>query len=349
MGLFDSFRKKENDLKIDYSNHPFHYKFLQGENCDEIPNVYGEFGRTPTNPIPVYGPKGLIIYLNKLRTSQGQPFLFHKLTYTVTAGLTEGVDAFEIVSVDNTNWDILYFHMYHPRNSEKAPGNLILKNDDTIFLKIPVGIGVNEFDPIFPYNIGNLADKNYGSEFNIKSVVEKFLKATTFFRTQEQSIKVLHVNNIAKVFNQLVDGCSKLYPLNFFLNLLESSDLYAHVFALKCLESRTSISDNVLMSLARYCYKSNDNAVTELSISIIKKHHPDLHELHCHHVEYFAISPIPDMVLMLISPFYNEINEDISYLAAVPYLKQLELNQYANSNLKNYCKNKIQEIISLNQ
>lgn len=348
MGLFDSFRKKENDLKIDYSTHPFHYKFLQGENCDEISNVYGEFGRTPTNPIPIYGPKGLIIYLNKLRNSQGQPFLFHKLTNTVTAGLAEGVDAFEIVTIDNANWDILYFHMYHPRNSEKAPRNLTLKNDDTIFLKIHVGIGVNEFDPIFPYNIGNIADKNYGSEFNIKSVVEKFLKATTFFRTQEQTLNVLHVNNIAKVFNQLVDGCSKLYPLNYFLNLLESNDLYAHVFALKCLENRTSISDNALMSLARYCYKSNDNAVTELAISIIKKHYPDLHELHCNHIKYYDISPIPDMLLMLISPFYSDIKEGSEYLSAVPYLKQLELHQYTNHQLRTYCKNKIEEIIHSN-
>lgn len=348
MGLFDGFRKKENDLKIDYSSHPFHYKFLQGENCDEIPNVYGEFGRTPTNPIPVYGPKGLIIYLNKLRTLQGQPFLFHKLTYTVTAGLTEGVDAFEIVSVDNTNWDILYFHMYHPRNSEKAPRNLILKNDDTIFLKIPVGIGVNEFDPIFPYNIGSIADKNYGSEFNIKSVVEKFLKATTFFRTQEQTIKVLHVNNIAKVFNQLVDGCSKLYPLNYFLNLLESSDLYAHVFALKSLQSRTSINDNALMTLSRYCYKSNDNAVVELIIEIIKKHLPEDDNYYSIAIKSYDIAPNPMVLFMMIRPIYDDIIGGKVGLSAVPYLKQIAIHQNTNQQLRSYCNNKIEEIIYSN-
>ena len=348
MRLFDNFRKRENDLKIDYSNHPLHYKFLQGESCDEIPNLCGEFGRTPTNPIPVYGPKGLIIYLNKLRSLQEQPFLFHKLTYTVTPGLTEGVDAFEIVTINNTNWDILYFHMYHPRNSEKAPRNLTLKNDDTIFLKIPVGIGVNEFDPIFPYNIGNIADKNYGSEFNIKSVVEKFLKATTFSRTQEQTIDVLHVNNIAKVFDQLVDGCSKLYPLNYFLNLLESNDLYAQVFALKCLENRTSINDNALMSLARYCYKSNDNAVTEIAISIIKKHYPKDANYYSIAIQSYDIAPNPMLLFMMIRPVYDDIVTGKVGLSAVPYLKQIAIHQYTNQQLRDYCNDKIEEIIYSN-
>jgi len=345
MGLFDSFRKKENDFKIDYSTHPFHYKFLQGENCDEISNVYGEFGRTPTNPIPVYGPKGLIIYLNKLRNLQGQPFLFHKLTYTVTAGLTEGVDAFEIVTIDNSNWDILYFHMYHPRNSDKAPRNLTLKNGDTIFLKIPVGIGISEFDPIFPYNIGNIADKNYGSEFNIKSVVEKFLKATTFFRTQEQTIKVLHINNIAKLFNQLVSGSARRYPTRYFNNLLETNDFYANVFALKCLESKSSINDEVLRSLARYCHKTNDMSAAELAISIIKKHLPQDDEYYGLAIQSYDISPNSMILFMMIKPVY----ESNVGLSAVPYLKQIALHKFSDQPLRNYCNNKIEEIIITNQ
>lgn len=345
MGLFDGFKNKNNDLKIDYSNHPLHYKFLQGENCDEVSHGYGDFGRTPTNPIPVYGPKGLIIYLNRLRTSQGQPFFFHKITYTVTNGLPEGVDTFEIVAVDGSIWDILYFHIYHPRNSEKAPVKLVLKNDDSIFSKLPIGLGINEFDPIFPYNIGILADKFYGKEFGVSSVAEKFLRATTLFRPQEQIIKVIHVNNIGKVFNKLVQGSANFYPQNYFLNLLESSDLYAHVFALMCLESRKTVSDNILISLARYCYKIRDNAANELVINIIKRHFPDLHELHCNHIKYYDIKPIPAMVLMLIKPFYNTVSEGKTYLSAVPYLKQLALHQYTDLQLRNYCNNKIEEII----
>ena len=54
------------------------------------------------------------------------------------------------------------------------------------------------------------------------------------------------------------------------------------------------------------------------------------------------------MVLMLIRPFYSDIKEGIEYLSAVPYLKQLELHQYTNYQLRTYCKNKIEEIIHSN-
>ena len=41
---------------------------LNGQNCDKIPGASGEFGRDPTNPIPVNGPIGEILYLSQLRT-----------------------------------------------------------------------------------------------------------------------------------------------------------------------------------------------------------------------------------------------------------------------------------------
>jgi len=255
------------------------------------------------------------------------------------------VDVFEIVTIDNTHWDILYFHMYHPRNSDKAPKNLLLKNDNSIYLKIPVGIGVNEFDPVFPYGVGNIAEKNYGVELNIKSVVEKFLKATTFFRPQEQIIKVLHINNIAKTFNELVSGSAKLYPNRYFTNLLETNDLYANVFALKCLESKSTINDDVLMGLARYCHKSRDMSAVELAIAIIKKHIPQDDEYYGLAIQSYDISPNSMILFMMIRPVY----ESNVGLSAVPYLKQIALHQYSDPPLINYCNNKIEEIIVINQ
>ena len=52
---------------------------LSGLNCDRIPAARGEFGREATNPIPVNGPLGQVLYLSQLRTSTDSPMLFHRV------------------------------------------------------------------------------------------------------------------------------------------------------------------------------------------------------------------------------------------------------------------------------
>ena len=50
-----------------------------GPDCDQLPNATGEFGRSPSNPIPVNGPLGEVVYLSRLTTETGAPVMFHRV------------------------------------------------------------------------------------------------------------------------------------------------------------------------------------------------------------------------------------------------------------------------------
>jgi hypothetical protein len=92
--------------------------------CDRIPNAFGEFGRTPTNPIPVNGPVGELLYLSRLETSDGVAIAFHRLT------ALEEVDVFEVASEDGRHWDVLYLSLYFPRKSKHVPSGYRLTTDE---------------------------------------------------------------------------------------------------------------------------------------------------------------------------------------------------------------------------
>jgi len=83
--------------------------------CDRIPNAVGEFGRTPTNPIPVNGPVGELLYLSRLETAGGVAIAFHRL------GALDEIDVFEVASEDGRHWDVLYLSLYFPRKSKHVP------------------------------------------------------------------------------------------------------------------------------------------------------------------------------------------------------------------------------------
>ncbi len=83
--------------------------------CDQIAGAYGEFGRTPTNPIPVNGPLGEVTYLSLLRRSDGMPFVFHRL------GSRHGLDCYEVMSLDRRTREELWFDFYFLGRSRKAP------------------------------------------------------------------------------------------------------------------------------------------------------------------------------------------------------------------------------------
>lgn len=98
---------------------PYRSQISGGLNCDELPNARGEFGRTPSNPIPANGPLGEVLLLSRLRTNAGSPVMFHRVR--AEDGLTGAVDAYEVLSIDGRTRDALYLSMYHPRKSRKAP------------------------------------------------------------------------------------------------------------------------------------------------------------------------------------------------------------------------------------
>lgn len=96
---------------------------MQNIPCDQIPNGFGEFGRTLTNPVPVNGPVGELVYLSRLETTEGIPIAFHRL------GSSENVDVFETVSENGQHWDLLYFSMYFPRKSRAVPAGYRMMAD----------------------------------------------------------------------------------------------------------------------------------------------------------------------------------------------------------------------------
>lgn len=93
----------------------FRQVLAKSPSCDRIPTAFGEFGRTLTNPIPVNGPMGELLYLSRLETSYGSAIAFHRL------GAFDKVDVFETVSEDGRRWDLLYLSMYFPRKSKEVP------------------------------------------------------------------------------------------------------------------------------------------------------------------------------------------------------------------------------------
>jgi hypothetical protein len=126
---------------------------LQGE-CDTLPGSYGEFGRTPTNPIPVNGPRGEVKYLNRLAYGRNPYIFFHRIgSILPVLPLPGNVDVYEIVGPETNGWDLLYFHMYHPRRSTVCPPGYQMKRFHEVFSTIPLGTGTNTWCEIFPYDI----------------------------------------------------------------------------------------------------------------------------------------------------------------------------------------------------
>jgi len=103
-----------------------------GEACDEVAGSSGEFGTTPSNPIPVNGVIGELLYLSSLRCVSGrQPerVFFHRLGSVsrpaISLGFGPPFDVYETVS-GNGRWGFLFFDAYHPRKSRKAPDRYVL-------------------------------------------------------------------------------------------------------------------------------------------------------------------------------------------------------------------------------
>ncbi len=127
---------------------------LNGLNCDVLPDATGDFGRCLTNPIPVNGPIGEIIYINRLRTSDGG-LIFHRL------GSSLNIDIYEVVSLNGKIWDILYLDMYHPRRSTIHPSGYEFSEFHEIFSRAPVGYCTNSFDPDFPFGLSVFIEKGF--------------------------------------------------------------------------------------------------------------------------------------------------------------------------------------------
>lgn len=125
--IFESDEEQNNTLPDSHRS-----AIVGGLNCDVLPGAIGAFGRTVTNPIPVNGPLGEVVYLSRLRTNAGgqelssssSPLMFHRVR--AEDGPTGAVDVYEVLSVDGQTREELYLSMYHPRKSNRAPEGYVL-------------------------------------------------------------------------------------------------------------------------------------------------------------------------------------------------------------------------------
>lgn len=146
------------------NNHPSYFakEVLAGDDCDELPESYGGLGSL-TNPIPVNGSLGEIKYLAKLRGLSGRALFFHRVSSCNSPVTSNSIDEYEVVCMDGTQWNKLYFDMYHPRRSNKAPKNYSLMLFEKSFgMDLPFAYGVNGFVENFPHSIPELLVKEYG-------------------------------------------------------------------------------------------------------------------------------------------------------------------------------------------
>jgi hypothetical protein len=127
-------------------------RIRSGLNLDSIPGATGSFGTTITNPIPVNGPIGEILYLSSLRFGE-QRVLFHRLrSFEVT-------DVYECVSERGDQWDVLFLDMYHPRKSTLAPNRYSIVPN---FLLSGVSAEVSDFPSQLYEAIVSYSERRFG-------------------------------------------------------------------------------------------------------------------------------------------------------------------------------------------
>jgi hypothetical protein len=117
---------------------------------DKSPDGSGPFGLCITNPIPTNGPVGELAYLSRLRTSDGERILFHRI------GAAEKIDIYEAVTFSGGRWFLFYLDMYHPKKSRLAPAGFVLSKEACQFS------GFNCHCPGFPYDFAEIRHRSGG-------------------------------------------------------------------------------------------------------------------------------------------------------------------------------------------
>lgn len=139
---------------------------LAGSSGDTIPGGTGEFGRSPTNPVPVNGFWGEKIYLSLLRLPSGEQVLSHRL------GSDEGVDVFEVMSADRRHRELLYLDLYHPRRSRRAPDGYTLVEPSWPMLFSSTTSRLERFPADLPADIRDWTQDKLGVPLRAPEVVD---------------------------------------------------------------------------------------------------------------------------------------------------------------------------------
>jgi hypothetical protein len=118
------FNELLNDPHIRKINPLFHAMLqlsADGTEADEIPESVGEFGLTPTNPIPTVNVFGNRAYLDRLGTSDGRVVYHARRGSVVPEGSKRPVDIYDLTDQQGNYVGAIYICPYHRKNSEKTP------------------------------------------------------------------------------------------------------------------------------------------------------------------------------------------------------------------------------------
>lgn len=181
--------------------------------CDVIPGASGDFGRALTNPIPVNGPLGEVIYLSNLLSASGNILLFHRLRSI------KNLDVYETVTSDAKVWDILILDFYHPRKTKLAPGGYRIASGSK---SSGLFSGSNTFVQNFPIELPNairvINEQFLGVDWgtpHVRLAVER----TTFVRPPDHAARVnailtqVEPDIVGALTKQTIGGQSVMYRL----------------------------------------------------------------------------------------------------------------------------------------
>ena len=133
---------------------------------DSVMYGVGEYGRCPSNAIPVNGMVGALAYLSLLRHEQtNQRVIFHRLGSTEMMdlkdpsgahGRAEPVDVYQSMTPDGKHWDILYLSAYYEGRSRQAPSGYVVVTPR----ENPLIWGTNDCVESFPKGIADATKRN---------------------------------------------------------------------------------------------------------------------------------------------------------------------------------------------
>lgn len=115
----------DKDIVEDISNGIFGGN--EGCSSDKIPGGYGEYGLSPTNPVPTKGTMGSSLYLERLRMSEINGEIQWRRTGVYSVDNIENmIDEYKTFDSSGRCLATVYISPYHKKNSDKAPKNFDL-------------------------------------------------------------------------------------------------------------------------------------------------------------------------------------------------------------------------------
>ena len=124
MGLFDFLKPKKEQSKAElFVDAMLEYiqKNPQACSSDEIQQGTGEFGLEITNPVPVKSILGNEIYLERLRTTDGDSITWKRDGSREINLIWGNIDVYNIFDSHGDIISTIYISPYHRKISDKAP------------------------------------------------------------------------------------------------------------------------------------------------------------------------------------------------------------------------------------